>query len=98
MADPATRTCGRATGILVVDDDPETRRLVRTWFDGQPYEMLEASDGAEGLQMARSERPDLSSCWTSRCRAWTASRAARSSSDPGHPAASRWCSSPPAAT
>jgi diguanylate cyclase (GGDEF)-like protein len=45
--------------LLVVDDDPETHRLVRTWFDGQPYDLLQASDGAEGVRKARSERPDL---------------------------------------
>jgi diguanylate cyclase (GGDEF)-like protein len=45
--------------LLVVDDDPETCRLVRAWFDGQPYDVLCASDGAEGLRQARSERPDL---------------------------------------
>jgi diguanylate cyclase (GGDEF)-like protein len=45
--------------LLVVDDDPETHRLVRTWFDGQPYDIVSAGDGAEGLRLARSERPDL---------------------------------------
>ncbi len=45
--------------ILVVDDDPETARLLRTWFRGQPYEILEARDGAEGLKAAAREGPDL---------------------------------------
>ena len=45
--------------LLVVDDDPVTHRLVRTWFEGQPYEVLEASDGREGVQKARSQRPDV---------------------------------------
>ena len=45
--------------LLVVDDDPETHRLVRTWFEGQPYDVVGASDGREGLQKARSERPDV---------------------------------------
>ena len=31
--------------ILVVDDDPETAKLVRTWFGGEPYEILDAPDG-----------------------------------------------------
>src|SRR5512135_1445569 len=47
------------TRILVVDDDPATARLLRTWFRGQPYEILEARDGAEGLEAASRERPDL---------------------------------------
>jgi diguanylate cyclase (GGDEF)-like protein len=45
--------------LLVVDDDPETHRLVQTWFQGQPYEVLQARDGPEGLRRARSDRPDL---------------------------------------
>jgi diguanylate cyclase (GGDEF)-like protein len=45
--------------LLVVDDDPETCRLVRAWFEGQPYDILEASDGREGVERARTERPDL---------------------------------------
>jgi two-component system cell cycle response regulator len=47
------------TRILVVDDDPETARLLRTWFRGQPYEILEARDGAAGLEAAARERPHL---------------------------------------
>lgn len=45
--------------ILVVDDDPETGRLVSRWFAGQPFEVIEARDGNEGLRLARSELPDL---------------------------------------
>ncbi|MBZ5638928.1 MAG: diguanylate cyclase [Acidobacteriia bacterium] len=48
-----------ATRILVVDDDPETARLLRTWFRGQPYDILEARDGDEGLKVAAREQPDL---------------------------------------
>ena len=45
--------------ILVVDDDPETGRLVRSWFEGQPYEVLVADGGRKGLKLALAERPDL---------------------------------------
>jgi diguanylate cyclase (GGDEF)-like protein len=48
-----------ATRILVVDDDPETARLLHTWFRGQPYDILEARDGDEGLVVAAREKPDL---------------------------------------
>jgi two-component system cell cycle response regulator len=47
------------TRILVVDDDPEPARLLRTWFRGQPYEILEARDGAAGLEAAAREIPHL---------------------------------------
>jgi len=45
--------------ILVIDDDPETGRLIRTWFAAEPYDIHEAHEGAEGIEAARSIRPDL---------------------------------------
>lgn len=45
--------------ILVVDDEPTIRLLVRAALQGRGYRLLEAGDGASALQMARSERPDL---------------------------------------
>ncbi len=45
--------------ILVIDDDPETTEVVRTWFDGEPYEILAAANGRQGLDLARTRRPDL---------------------------------------
>jgi diguanylate cyclase (GGDEF)-like protein len=45
--------------ILVVDDDPETGRLVRSWFEGLPYEILVAHGGRKGVKLALAERPDL---------------------------------------
>ena len=53
---------GRATPphrILVVDDDPSTARLVRTWYGGQPFEILEADSGESGLRLAVEQSPDL---------------------------------------
>jgi len=45
--------------ILVVDDDPDTVRLIRSWFRGKPYEVLDAGNGEDGLKLAVAERPDL---------------------------------------
>ena len=45
--------------ILVVDDDPETARVVTSWFEGEPFEVLTAADGREGLSRSLQERPDL---------------------------------------
>jgi two-component system cell cycle response regulator len=45
--------------ILVVDDDPSTVQMVRSWFAGQPYEILEAGDGESGLKLAQDSNPDL---------------------------------------
>jgi two-component system response regulator HydG len=49
---------GRTT-ILVVDDDPLHRGLVRAIFEDDPYEVLEASDAAEGLESAIRNLPQL---------------------------------------
>jgi len=45
--------------ILVIDDDPATSQVVRSWFTGEPYEVLDAPNGEQGLELARSQRPDL---------------------------------------
>ena len=45
--------------ILVIDDDQQTSQIVRTWFKDEPYEILDAADGEQGLDLARSRRPDL---------------------------------------
>lgn len=47
------------TRILVVDDDPGTARLVRDWYRGHPFEILEAKDGEEGVRRALADRPDI---------------------------------------
>ena len=52
-------TNSAATRILVVDDDPGTARLVREWYRGQPFQILEAGDGEEGVRVALAERPDI---------------------------------------
>jgi len=45
--------------ILVVDDDPDTARLLRGWYKAQNVEIVEANDGDEGLRHASSEKPDI---------------------------------------
>lgn len=45
--------------ILVVDDDREIVRLVRTYLEHSDYEVLVAYDGETALHMLRRERPDL---------------------------------------
>lgn len=45
--------------VLVIDDDPETGRLISSWFSGKPFDVLTASDGAEGLRLAAEENPDI---------------------------------------
>ncbi|MEB3830065.1 ATP-binding protein [Phormidium sp. CCY1219] len=48
--------------ILVVDDDGVTRLLLKRNLQLEGYQVILAKDGAEGLQLAREERPDLIIC------------------------------------
>jgi len=52
-------TIEATTKILVVDDDAETARLVRHWYKGRPFQVLDAKDGEEGVRRAISEKPDI---------------------------------------
>jgi two-component system, OmpR family, KDP operon response regulator KdpE len=48
-----------AANILVVDDEPQIRRVMRTTLSSQGYVITEAKSGEEALEMMRKERPDL---------------------------------------
>ena len=45
--------------ILIVEDEPPIRRLLRTTLGAQDYRTLEAATGAEALSALRHHRPDL---------------------------------------
>ena len=45
--------------ILIIDDDVDTLRLVGLMLQKQGYQTSVASSGAEGLELAKSELPDL---------------------------------------
>jgi two-component system cell cycle response regulator DivK len=45
--------------ILVVEDDPDNRRIVAKVLSVEGYHVVEATDGIEALAQARAERPDL---------------------------------------
>jgi two-component system response regulator MprA len=45
--------------VLVVDDDPATRRIVCALLDLDEYGLLEAPDGLATLELVRVERPGL---------------------------------------
>ena len=44
--------------ILVADDRPTSRELVRNVLEGSGYEVIEAADGVEALELARGQKPD----------------------------------------
>ena len=45
--------------ILIVDDEPQIRRVLRTTLTSQGYTVAEARTGNEALEQIRNERPDL---------------------------------------
>jgi two-component system KDP operon response regulator KdpE len=45
--------------ILVVDDEPQIRRIMRTTLTSAGYEVEDAKTGEEGLEKLREFRPDL---------------------------------------
>jgi two-component system KDP operon response regulator KdpE len=45
--------------ILVVDDEPQIRRVMRTTLSSNGYTVIEAKSGEEALEMVRNERPEL---------------------------------------
>src|SRR5258706_15805200 len=45
--------------ILMVDDEPTMHAMVRATLAPHPYRLLDALDGKKGLELARSEKPDL---------------------------------------
>ena len=47
------------TRVLVVDDDAPIRLLCRVNLEAEGMEVLEAADGADGLEKARTARPDV---------------------------------------
>jgi CheY-like chemotaxis protein/anti-sigma regulatory factor (Ser/Thr protein kinase) len=48
-----------AVRVLTIDDEPMARYLVRQCLAGPAFEVSEAATAEEGLQMARSDRPDV---------------------------------------
>jgi len=45
--------------ILVVDDEPEIRRFLRASLRAQQYEVLEASNGTQAIEVMTQHQPDL---------------------------------------
>ena len=45
--------------ILIIEDDAQSRQVVRLATEAQSYILTEASSGDEGLELARASDPDL---------------------------------------
>jgi two-component system, OmpR family, KDP operon response regulator KdpE len=50
---------GSGPGILVVDDEPAIRRLLRNTLSVQDFRVAEAATGKEALEAVRRDKPDL---------------------------------------
>jgi two-component system KDP operon response regulator KdpE len=48
-----------ASAILIVDDEPQIRRVMLTTLTSHGYSVIEAASGEEALEKIRTERPDL---------------------------------------
>src|SRR5437588_154337 len=47
------------TSVLVIDDDPRNTRLVQAMLKPFSIEVLSAHEGAAGIKLARTRKPDL---------------------------------------
>jgi two-component system cell cycle response regulator DivK len=45
--------------ILVVEDQPDNRQILRDLFESAGYEIIEAEDGQAGVVAAKAQQPDL---------------------------------------
>ncbi len=45
--------------VLYIEDDQPNRTLVKRVLEAEGYDFLEAENGAQGLEVASTERPDL---------------------------------------
>jgi phosphoserine phosphatase RsbU/P len=48
--------------ILIINDNPFTRTIVRKMLQTQGYDLLEASTGKDGLKLAKQHHPALMIC------------------------------------
>ncbi len=76
------REAAERLAVMVVDDDPDVRTMLRTLLELDDREVIEAADGEVAWKMILRYRPAIVSR-TSRCPASTASRFAGESGTTG---------------
>ncbi len=57
MADVAVSSQGSV--VIVIEDDPQIRRFLRTTLPNHGYRLYEGAAGAEGLREAETRQPDI---------------------------------------
>lgn len=50
---------GSPTRVLVVDDEPQIRRFLKTSLSAHGYEVIEADNGGEAMRLATTVEPDV---------------------------------------
>jgi phosphoserine phosphatase RsbU/P len=50
---------GRQGVLLVIEDDPGVRSSLAAYLEDSGYRVIEAGDGARGLELFAAHRPDL---------------------------------------
>ncbi|MFF2157259.1 response regulator transcription factor [Paenibacillus chitinolyticus] len=50
---------GKGASVLIIDDEPEIRDIVQIFLNNEGYEVMEAEDGAAGLELLRKKEFDL---------------------------------------
>jgi two-component system phosphate regulon response regulator PhoB len=45
--------------VLIVDDEPEIRKIVEMTLSSDDYQILQAESGEEAIEVARAKKPDL---------------------------------------
>ena len=48
-----------ATVVLVIDDEPQIRRLLRVTLEANGYEVFDAANGKDGITQAAQRRPEI---------------------------------------
>lgn len=48
-----------AKAVLIVEDDLQNRQLVKDLLNIKGYDTIEATNGEEGIAIAKAEKPDL---------------------------------------
>jgi CheY-like chemotaxis protein len=59
QADWRVMGANRQPTVVYVEDEPAVQRLVEFWLEDAGYRVLVADDGAAGLALIQTERPDL---------------------------------------
>jgi two-component system KDP operon response regulator KdpE len=61
MSEPPAEASGEGAGrlVLVIEDEPQVRRFLRTSLSAHGYRLVEATTGEQGLVEAATRTPDL---------------------------------------